>query len=248
MKFSCRERNEIVLAANLSVFPEQIDTFIQHLDVNQMDISNLNRYQTLRLKPSLTSAEVDEMATLFSALREKIFLAEDFNKLQDSITNLETFFKYQTETYVSNLFAQYDERVDTVESNYNTLNREFQTKIAQTDSWADELRASLYDSQYFNFDNLSYRSGFVRKTEKTDANVTVETIYSTIDESVFATRTTTKQADGTYMIVTICDKVEPTINFTVEAKKVDGTWYETIWDVATAKLGKAILGTMILGR
>ena len=153
------------MATNLSVFPNQIDTFITHSDVGSSDLANVDRYQKLKIKDSLTSAESEEMATLFSMLREKIWTAEDLNKIQDSITNLETFFKYQTEEYIIDLFAQYDERmenfetrvqyleedteqrVQNLEQNVDAKITEVDVKITEILATKDEIVTTAYDSQ-----------------------------------------------------------------------------------------------------
>lgn len=223
----------------MSVFPEQIDTFQSHYDVGATDIINVQRYQTLRTKDSLTSAEAQEMNTLYSVLRDKLFLAEDFNKLQDAITNLETFFKYQTEVYISNLFTQYDLRMADMKQDVNnmlTYVREtsdtsvarLNKKIDETTAWQNSLMAEMYDSQYFNFDNIVYKTGFTRKTEQTSDTESIETIYNTIDGSVFATRKTTKNKEQDYTVQIICDKVVPAINSISHTYKKDGTWFEDI--------------------
>lgn len=224
------------MATNLSVFPDQIDVFITHSDVGSADLANVSRYQELKVKDSLTSAESDEMATLFSMLREKIWTAEDLNKLQDSITNLETFFKYQTEVYISDLFAQYDERMANFESRVQTLEQNVDDKIAEANEkiadvigTRDEIVASIHDTQYFNFDNMNYRTGYIRKTEKVSDTVTVETIYNASDETVYATRTTTKNANADYTVVTVCDKVIPVVNTSVHTYKDEsGNWIEDV--------------------
>lgn len=224
------------MATNLSVFPDQIDVFITHSDVGSADLANVSRYQELKVKDSLTSAESDEMATLFSMLREKIWTAEDLNKLQDSITNLETFFKYQTEVYISDLFAQYDERMENFEDRVQTLEQNVDDKIAEANEkiadvigTRDEIVATMYDSQYFDFDNLNYRSGYTRKTEKMSDAVTVETICNSSDNSVYATRTTTKNGTANYTVVTVCNKVSPAVNSTVYVKKdTNGNWVEEV--------------------
>lgn len=230
------------MAWNLSTFPEQIDTFIRHYDVGATDVNNLNKYQELKMKDSLTSAETETMSSLFSALREKIWLAEDLNKLQDSITNLETFFIYETEIYISNLFAQYDERMENFEDRVQTLEQNVDDKIAEANEkiadvigTRDEIVATMYDSQYFNFDNLCYRTGYVRKTEKTSDTVTVETIYNASDETVYATRTTTKNADKDYTVVTVCELVVPAVNVTVHTYKDENdNWIEDVTDNTVA--------------
>lgn len=230
------------MANNLSVFPEQIDTFINHYDIGATDVQRLNEYQTLRMKDSLTSTELDRMNNLYSALRDRLFLAEDFNKLQDAITNLEDFFKNQTEVYISNLFTQYDlrmlkmeqdteRRLSVVEDASDAKIKEITDKITETEAWQNDLMAEMYDSQYFDFDNIVYKTGFTRKTEKKSENVTVETIYNTIDNSVFATRTTTKNSEQDYTIETICDRVVPAINVKNHVYKRDGIWYEQVAEI-----------------
>jgi len=151
------------MATNLSLFPDQIDTFIRHSDVGSADLANIQRYQDLTLKDNLTSAESEEMTRLFSVLRDKIWTAEDLNKIQDCMTNLETFFKYQTETYVTELFAQYDARmaafdvrVDQMRTDVDNKIAEANAKIAETEATRTELIASVYDSTYFDFDNMTY--------------------------------------------------------------------------------------------
>lgn len=230
------------MANNLSTFPEQIDTFITHYDISAADVLIVQEYQGLRAKSSLTSAELERMNNLLSALRNKIFFAEDFNKLQDAITNLESFFKYQTEDYISQLFTQYDLRMLAMEEDAETRLtamenasdakiKEISDKINETTAWQNDLMSEMYNSQYFDFDNASYMTGFTRKTEKTSDSVTVETIYNTIDNSVFATRTTTKNSEQDYTIETVCDRVVPAINTTSHTYKKDGIWYEEVAQV-----------------
>lgn len=217
------------MASNLSTFPEAVDVFIRHYDVGSTDLPNLQRYQVLHSKDSLTSAETEEMGMLLSALREKIWLAEDLNKLQDAITNLETFFKYQTEVYIEEVFSGYDDRMDTLESDSQELIQQMSDKITEATAWIDNQMATLHDSQYFNFDNMSYRNGFTRKTQKQSDTVTVETIINTNDLSVFATRTTTKNGDKDYTIVTVCDNVVPAVNNSVHTYKDEsGNWVEVV--------------------
>ena len=57
--------------ANLSAFPEQIDSFILHQDISYNDVINLNRYKDLKLKPNRTPTEDDELNSLTNTLRVK---------------------------------------------------------------------------------------------------------------------------------------------------------------------------------
>ena len=212
------------MASNLSTFPEKIDTFIRHYDVGSVDLANVQRYQTLRVKDSLTSAETEEMNSLFSALREKMWLAEDLNKIQDCMTNLETFFKYQTETYIAEKFAIYDERMDNLETTASNLNTELENTIAKGNAWISNQMATLHDSTYFDFDNMSYRAGFTIVAAKTDTGFS-EILKNTYDGSIFATRISTKNGDKDYTVVTTCDKVEPAVSVTEHIYKNEaGEW------------------------
>lgn len=86
--------------ANRSVFPNQIDTFVEHYDIQASDINNVKRWQELRLKSVLTPAEQTELQNLTMLLRNKMFTPEDFNKLQDCITNLEVFFRDNVQGFI----------------------------------------------------------------------------------------------------------------------------------------------------
>lgn len=228
------------MASNLSTFPEQIDTFVRHYDVSNDDIERISRYQYLRTKNSLTPTENAEMSNLFSALRDKIWLAEDLNKIQDCMTNLETFFKYQTETYISDIFAQYDERMSgyanrvqnmeiSVNNKITEVTNATNNAISDVTATRDDIVATIYDSQYFNFDNMSYRNGFARKIEKRSETVTVETIYNATNNEVYATRTTTKNGTADYTVVTVCDKVVPAVSITVHTYKDESdNWVENV--------------------
>ena len=224
------------MATNLSVFPNKIDTFIRHSDVGSGDLANIQRYQELTLKDSLTSSEADELSRLFSMLRSKIWTAEDLNKIQDCMTNLETFFKNQSETYIDNLFEQYDNRMAAFDVRLNKMRTDVDNKLAEADAKIIEteatrinLIASANDSNYFNFDNLSYRAGFYRKTVKTNKTTTVESIINASDNSTYATRTTVKNGSGDFTITTVCNMVNPKVNISVHMYKDSlGDWIEEI--------------------
>lgn len=86
--------------ANLSIFPDEIDSFVRKRDLTYNEIALFNEYRTLKLKPNRTPEENDRLNELTNLLRESSFLPDDLNKLQDCIINLETFFKNQTEDYI----------------------------------------------------------------------------------------------------------------------------------------------------
>ena len=86
--------------SNLSIFPNEIDSFVRKRDLTYNEITLFNEYRTLKLKPNRTPEENDRLNELTNLLRESSFLPDDLNKLQDCIINLETFFKNQTKDYI----------------------------------------------------------------------------------------------------------------------------------------------------
>lgn len=86
--------------ANLSTFPTTVDTFIEHYEIQASDITNVQTYQSLLVTPNLTPAQQSQLSQLTSTLRDKLISADDFNKLQDCITNLETFFLNNVNGYI----------------------------------------------------------------------------------------------------------------------------------------------------
>ncbi|MGE6227637.1 pyocin knob domain-containing protein [Paenibacillus chitinolyticus] len=109
---------------NRSVFPTQIDVFTEHFDIQSSDIPNVKRYQELKMKTVLSPTEQVELANLTALLKEKLFTPEDLNKLQDAITNLETFFRDNVEGYIDNKQTQYNAYIDDKTSMFDSkLNR-----------------------------------------------------------------------------------------------------------------------------
>lgn len=110
---------------NLSIFPQGIDTFVEHYDIQPSDLPYIRRYQELKQKSYLGVEEQNELSNLTHQLREKIFLADDFNKLQDCITNLENFFKNETQGHLDKLKGDLQGVVDKNIQDMNTLKGEY---------------------------------------------------------------------------------------------------------------------------
>ena len=85
----------------LSNFPNSVDTFLNHTNIQASDQTDINRFQELTLKSNRTTAEDDELNILTQTLREKLILPQDFNALQESISNLQMFFKTNVEGYIN---------------------------------------------------------------------------------------------------------------------------------------------------
>lgn len=88
----------------LSIFtPENgwtIDSFAEKYDYSGADVKNIKRYQELKLKEILTVTEQAELDNLISASGADILrfmlTVEDWNKSNESVVNMQTYFKNKT--------------------------------------------------------------------------------------------------------------------------------------------------------
>jgi hypothetical protein len=78
-----------------------IDTFIEHYSLTYDELISANRYRTLKLQASKTTSEITEMNSILSALRNKIIIEDDFNKLQEAMTNMEVYLKTNIADYLA---------------------------------------------------------------------------------------------------------------------------------------------------
>lgn len=85
--------------ANRSTFPTTIDTFQEKYEMSASDKQNMQRYQELKLKTPLSTAEETELNNLTTSLSPFLINAETFNKLQDAMVNIENFTKETMLTY-----------------------------------------------------------------------------------------------------------------------------------------------------
>ncbi len=118
-----------------SVFPNNIDTFIEYVDLSPSELTNAQRWQELKLKTNKTSIEIEEFNTLTTQLTNKIFTPESLNKLQDIQYNLEVFFKNNVEGYIANKQIEFDNTITTKSQEFNntitTKSQEFDAILSQ---------------------------------------------------------------------------------------------------------------------
>ena len=98
--------------ANRSTFPAQIDEFIEHQELAASDRPLLIRFQELKLKSNRTPSEDDELANLTILIRDKLITAEDINKLQDSTTNLQRFFRDNVDGHIQTKQEEFQASLD----------------------------------------------------------------------------------------------------------------------------------------
>lgn len=110
----------------LSNFPNSVDTFLNRTNIQASDKPKLLRFQELSLKSVLSTSEQNELSTLTQELRNKLILPEDFNLLQQSISNLQMFFKDNVEAYINQKqteFTSYVEQKKTDVTDYVNLKK-----------------------------------------------------------------------------------------------------------------------------
>lgn len=83
-----------------SKFPNQIDTFEELYDLPPSLVVSAKRYQELKIKPTLNAIEQAELNKLSTELGNYIITPETWNKLADSLVNVETFFKEEVDDYI----------------------------------------------------------------------------------------------------------------------------------------------------
>jgi hypothetical protein len=99
--------------SNLSVFPSGgVDVFQRHYDIQASDIPLIQQYQQLLMNPNRTPDQDTQLLNLKNQLIDKLIFADDMNKLQDAITNIETFFLNNVDGYVQTKQAEMDAEVN----------------------------------------------------------------------------------------------------------------------------------------
>ena len=159
--------------ANRSVFPNQIDTFVEHYDIQANDVANVRRWQELRLKTTLTPSEQTELQNLTTTLRNKMFTPEDFNKLQDSITNLETFFRDNVQGFVATKQTEMESFVTTKK---NEVNAYVDTKKTEMNNFSTLKQTEMETSKTNAISVLD--------TKKTEYTTYVDTQKTAIQANV----------------------------------------------------------------
>lgn len=99
------------------------DVIVLMSDYSAADVQNINRYQELKLKETLTTAEETELTNLLSdsggGVQHFVITASDWNKMASCIMYLEQFFKENTlgvvtqcKTDLNNIIGQMNEVYD----------------------------------------------------------------------------------------------------------------------------------------
>lgn len=76
-----------------STFPEKIDQFQEVYDLTPSQVESAQRLTKLKLQPSLTNAEQEEVLIITSQLRDVMITPDTFNKFSSSLYSTQKFFR-----------------------------------------------------------------------------------------------------------------------------------------------------------
>jgi hypothetical protein len=124
---------------SLSNFPNTVDSFIYRVNIQAQDKADIDRINQLTLQTTLSSDEQTELNNLISKHRNKLFLADDLNAIQDSLSNMQLFFKDRIESYVNS-------NVNSITTATNNALAALDAKKASIDLYMDSTTAGAIRS------------------------------------------------------------------------------------------------------
>jgi hypothetical protein len=101
---------------SLSKFPTSNDSFLSHVEIQSSDIPYMERIEALQKIQNKTPDEINEYNTLVQTYREKLFLSEDLELIQDCIINLEVFFNNNVIGYIQTKQGEFNVYIDTAKT------------------------------------------------------------------------------------------------------------------------------------
>lgn len=159
-----------------------------------------------------------ELAEILVRANTTSILATDItdSRLNNAVCGIVTGLIQQVDT--SSLFNSYQSALTLAQNNINTFENKYNL-------WFTQIQNEFEDKRTFVFANPVYKKDMILTSIKS-GNVWTETWKYKADNSIYATRTTTKVATGNFTERTVCAKAG--INTTNTIKKVGTTWTEEI--------------------
>ena len=118
----------------LSNFPNSVDSFQFRSDISANDKVDIARINTLTLQATLSTDEQNELSGLIAKYRNKLFLADDLNAIQNSISNLQMYYKDKVDSKLTQ---------NLTDINTETTNGlgQIDTKLASVNTYLDSTTA-----------------------------------------------------------------------------------------------------------
>lgn len=160
-----------------SQFPIQIDNIKRIQDFPQSQAANVKRYQELKSKNTLSSAEQTELQNLRTTLSNYIISAEDWNLVADAIETVQTHYKYNVDGYIQTKQTEFNAYIDSTKADINAYvdnkKTEFDAEISKF-SYKGEYNPS---SQYYKWNMVSLDGLLYMAKQDTIGNPPTDTNY-----------------------------------------------------------------------
>lgn len=114
-----------------SNFPSEIDQFLEHYEIQAVDVPKVARFQELKLKFNRSPAEEEELKRLTTDLRDKIISAEDFNKFQDALVQMQVFIRDNVNVYIEEMQTDLENYANNAKTDITNTKNSFGTYVDQ---------------------------------------------------------------------------------------------------------------------
>lgn len=153
--------------ANRSVFPSAIDTFQEMYDLPPSLVSKAKRMQELKMMPSLSSIEQEELVELVKELGQYMVTPENFNKFQDALTNIQSFILTELDGYIADKQSEWSSMITNF-SFKGEYNHETQYYFQNMVTYNGSLYICKADAKGKTPTNTAYWEKISEKGEKGD--------------------------------------------------------------------------------
>ena len=124
----------------ISNFPNQIDIIKRLQDYPQSQATNIARYNELRQKSSLTTAEQIELANLRSIIGVYLLGAEDWNQVAETLESMQEFFRDNVDGYIEDKQEEMEFFVNGKKTEVNTYT---DGKKAEMSTYVDDKKVEI---------------------------------------------------------------------------------------------------------
>lgn len=164
---------------NRSMFPAQIDSWSEKFELSPSQCTQADRWYELKMKSNKSSLEIDEFNSLTTTLASYIFGSEDFNKLTDCITSLETFFTTNVQGYITTKQSEFD-NIITIKS--DEINGLITTKTNDLNGLI-AIKSDGFNTLLQKFSNKGNWSNLITYSQWNTVQYDYETFLSKVDNN-----------------------------------------------------------------
>lgn len=139
-----------------SNFPNQIDIIKRLQDYPQSQAINIARYNELRQKSSLTSAEQAELASLRSTIGAYLLGAEDWNQVAETLESIQEFFRDNVDGYIEDKQEEISTYAELKKDEFDAVLAQFTNKGL----WSNLTTYSKWNTVLYNYETyMSLQNG-----------------------------------------------------------------------------------------